>query len=231
MDWKKRFGTLLVMLAITLACVPVLPSVALLPTQPVDAVDTRIAGTYAAASSATAVNITFTPTQTGTPTATQTATITPTPTATFILKTPTMFFSAGGGGGGGGSSGGGSGGGGSSGGGGGGFEPTYTCRIVKITPASGSHLTHGDAFQTIWRVLNTGNMVWDHNSVDYKYASGTPMHIQSLYDLPINVAPRKQVDLVVDMQVPNTPGTYITTWVMQVGHDVFCSLKQKIIAD
>jgi len=226
MDRNKRIGTLLVMLAITLACAsPVLPSVASLPTQAVGAVKTMIAGTYAAASTATAVNVTSTATLPGTPTTTGTATITVTPTATFILKTPTMYFSGGGGGGGGGTPGGGGG------GGGGGFEPTYACKIMKIIPAYGSHLTRGRTFRTTWRVTNSGDVVWDRNSVDYKYSSGTPMQRQSLYDLPNNVSPGKQVDLIVAMEVPSKRGTYITTWIMQIGDQVFCSMEQKIIAD
>jgi len=224
MDRNKRIGTLLVvMLAITLACAPTLPSVAPLPTQQVGAVDTMIAGTYAAASTSTALNASATPTGTDTPRPTWTATIALTPTATFILKTPTMAVTGGGGGGGGGSGGGGGG------GGGGGFEPVYDCEVLKTTPAYGSHLARGKNFKTTWRVKNTGNMNWDHNSVDYKYYSEAKLHLQALYDIPKNVAPKGVVDLVVSMQAKNNAGTYITHWIMQVGDTKFCTLNQKII--
>ena len=223
MDWKKRIGTLLVTLAITLACVPTLPSVAPLPTQPVGAVDTIVAGTYAAASTGTSVNTTSTPTPSKTPTPSQTPTDTATPTATIIFKTPTMFSIGGGGGGGGGAS--------KTPGGGGGGEPTFACRIIKITPKYGSHLARGKNFKTTWRVANSGNIFWDRNSVDYKYWSGAHLHKQALYDLPTNVNPKQQVDLVVSMKVPSKRGTYITTWVMQIGDELFCTLEQKIIAD
>ncbi len=225
MDRNKRIFSLLVTLAITLACVPALPAVAPLPTQPVGAVDTMIAGTYAAASTSTAMYITPTPTLSDTLTPSRTPTITPTATATIIFKTPTLFSVGGGGGSGGGSSGGGSG------GGGGSTNPNYSCKLIKTIPAYGSHLALNKDFETTWRVVNKGNIVWDHNSVDYLYVRGTPMHMQSLYDLPISVAPNRQVDLVVSMQVPSKKGTYVTTWTMRVGNETFCTLEQKIIAD
>lgn len=225
MDRNKRIFSLLVTLAITLACVPALPVVAPLPTQPVGAVDTMVAGTYAAASTGTAMNTTPTPTLSDTLTPSRTPTITPTGTATIIFKTPTLFSVGGGGG----SSGGGSSGGGSS--GGGSTNPNYSCKLIKTIPAYGSRLARNKNFKTTWRVVNTGDIVWDRNSVDYLYVSGTPMHMQSLYDLPISVAPNRQVDLVVSMQVPSKKGTYVTTWTMRVGHETFCILEQKIIAN
>jgi hypothetical protein len=226
MDRNKRILSLLVTLAITLACVPALPAVAPLPTQPVGAVDTMIAGTYAAASTGTAINTTPTPTLSDTLTPSRTPTITPTGTATIIFKTPTLFSVGGGGG----SSGGGSSSGGSS-GGGGSTTPTYACKLVKTIPAYGAHLPRNKNFNTTWRVANTGDIVWDHNSVDYLYLSGTPMHKQSLYDIPISVGPKRQVDLTVRMQVPSKKGTYVTTWTMKVGSDTFCTLEQMIVAE
>ena len=227
MDRNKRIFSLLVTLAITLACVPALPAVAPLPTQPVGAVDTMIAGTYAAASTSTAMNTTPTPTLSDTLTPSRTPTITPTGTATIIFKTPTMF-SVGGGSSSGGSSGGSSSGSGTS---TGNEPPVYSCKLVKLTPAYGAHLKRNRNFIMTWRVVNTGNIVWDHNSVDYMYLSGTPMHTQSLYDIPISVGPNRQVDLSVRMQVPSKKGTYVTTWTMKVGSDTFCTLEQMIIAD
>lgn len=221
MERNKRIGYLLVALAITLACVPVLPAVAPLPTQPVGAVDTMIAGTYAAASTGTAFKTTSTPTPRETLTPSRTPTITPTATATIIFKTPTMLFSIGGGGGGGG-------GGGTPTGGGGGGGFTYACKIIKITPAYGSRIKRGQTFRTTWRVANAGDVVWDHNSVDYLYFSGARIHLQELYDLPMNVLPNRQVDLAVKMQAPNNRGTYVTTWVMRIGDEIFCNMEQRI---
>lgn len=226
MDRNKRIVSLLVTLVITLACVPALPAVAPLPTQPVGAVETMIAGTYAAASTSTAMYTTPTPTLSDTLTPSRTPTITPTGTATIIFKTPTLFSV--GGGSGGGSSGGGSGG---SSNGGGSTTPVYSCKLIKTLPAYGAHLKRNRSFVTTWRVANTGNIVWDHNSVDYMYVSGVPLHTQSLYDIPFNVGPNRQVDLTVNMKVPSKKGTYVTTWTMKVGSETFCTLEQMIIAD
>lgn len=96
MDWKKRSAFLVAALVITLACAPVLPSIAPLPTQAVGAVDTIVAATYNAAATGTAVVVskyTSTPTPPGTLTPSQTPTVTPTGTATvdFVYRSPTPF--------------------------------------------------------------------------------------------------------------------------------------------
>lgn len=222
---NQRIGYLLLALAITLACVPVLPSVAPLPTQAVGAVDTIVAGTYAAASTGTAVKVSATPTLRDTLTPSRTPTVTPTATATVIFKTPTLFSVGGGGG----SSGGGSSGGGSSGGG----TPTinYSCKILKTSPTPGSRMPRGKNFKTTWILANTSNVAWDRNSVDYLYQGGTPMHTQSLYDLPMNVAPNRQVELTVSMQAPKTRGTFTTNWTLRIGDEYFCTMEQTIVTN
>ena len=226
MDRKKRIACLLVALAITLACVPALPIVAPLPTQPVGAVDTIVAGTYAAASTGTALKITSTPTPADTLTPSRTPTITPTATATVIFKTPTSFLLGGGG-----SGGGGGGGGGSS---GGGTDPTivYKCLIVKVTPANNTHFAPNTNFTTTWQLKNTGNIRWYHNSVDYRHYVSKPslplLHLQAIYDLPKDVDPGGQVLADVDMRSPATNGTYTTTWTLRVGDKNFCSMKLTI---
>jgi hypothetical protein len=237
MERKKRIGYLMLALAFTLACVPGLPAVELLPTQPVGAVETMIAGTYAAASTGTMVVImentaTLTPQPTGT--ITQTPTVTATATATIIFKTPTplpITLSVGGSGGSGG--GGGSGGSGGGGGGGGGTPPakTYACKIIKTTPAYGSKMGRDKNFKTTWRITNTGNVLWDRNSVDYLFFDGTPLQTQSLYDLPITVAPNHQVDITVSMKSPKKAGTYETRWVLRIGDELFCTMEQKIVVN
>lgn len=218
MDRKKRFGYLLVSLAITLACAPVLPAVAPLPTLPVGAVDTIVAGTYAAASTSTALQITPSATPGDTLTPSPTPTITPTATATIIFKMPTQVIivpptSSGGGTGGGGT--------------GGGTTPTvdYKCIVIKVTPAFNTHFAPNTNFTATWRVKNAGNIYWDHKSVDYRYSSGAALHLQALYDLPNDVKPGKLVDLSVDMRAPATNGTYTTTWTLRVGQENFCSMK------
>jgi hypothetical protein len=235
MERNKRLGYLLVALVVTLACVPTLPVVAPLPTQPVGAVKTIIAATYDAASTGTAQQITPSSTPVDTLTPSLTSTITPTGTATVIFHfyTPTLRPTAtklpgsGGGGGGGGGS-----------GGGGGVTHIYACKIESTTPPNGSVYPPGMPFTTIWHVTNIG-YVWDDKSVDYLYRGGaslsdpgqlllTPVAGYNLYDLPSDVKSGKSVDLVVKMLAPTTPGKYSTTWSLRIGDQYFCTLKLTI---
>ena len=224
MDRKKRISYLLVTLAITLACVPALPVVAPLPTQPVGAVDTIVASTYAAASTGTALQITPSATPLDTLTPSRTPTITPTGTLTTIFRynSPTPFPTftkipdSGGGGG----------------GGGGvplGPPPEFACKLVKTTPLPGTRIAAGKNFNTIWQLTNQGASEWDGNSVDYQYAFGARLHTQPLYDRPFSVPPGNTVYLVVAMRAPARPGTYSSTWVMHVSTQFFCRLEMKII--
>jgi hypothetical protein len=138
-----------------------------------------------------------------------------------------MIFLGSGSGGGSGGSGSGSG---SGSGGSGGTAHTvdYKCAVVKVTPASGTHFAPNTDFITTWRVKNTGNIRWEHNSVDYIYSSGASLHLQPIYDLVNNVAQGKLADLSVDMHSPATNGTYTTTWTLRVGKETFCSMKMTI---
>jgi hypothetical protein len=70
--------------------------------------------------------------------------------------------------------------------------------------------------------------MWYHNSVDYRFLTGAPLHLQPIYDLPADVAPSKQIGLDVDMRSPAASGTYTTTWSMRVGKENFCSMKLTI---
>jgi hypothetical protein len=222
MDRKKRLGYLLVALAVTLACVPTLPVVAPLPTQPVGAVETMIAGTYAAASTGTALQITPTSTPFDTPTPSKTPTITPTGTATTIFHyyTPTPLPISGGGG-------------------GGKAPPSYACKLLSITPPHASVYPPGMAFVAIWEIKNTGDTFWDQNSVDYLYRGGAflsdpakQVNLNDPYDthdLPGHVLEGKSVELTVDMIAPATPGMYTTTWSLHVGDKYFCTVKLTIV--
>jgi hypothetical protein len=219
MSPKKRFGYLLLALAVTLACVPSIPSVASLPTQPVGLVETIVAGTYAAAATGTALQITPTATPVDTLTPSPTATITPTGTATIIFKMPTQVIiipPTSGSGGGGTTS--------------GTAVPTveYKCTVVKVTPANNSHFVANTNFTTTWRVKNTGNIYWSSNSVDYKFSTGAPLHLQALYDLPTDVAKGGVINLTVSMRAPSADGTYTTVWVLRVGKENFCQMKLTI---
>lgn len=223
MNRNKRVVYLLAIVALTLACAPLLPQPVVFPTNGPGAIDTFIAATSGVAATQTAE---FAPTTTSTPTTTPTPSNTPTqtplPTNTIIFRFATFTpvkvatstkkpaaTSTGGGGG----------------GGGGGGDATYACSVISVTPASNTIFAPNDAFTMQWKVKNIGNIKWDENSVDYGYVSGTALHLQPLYDLPANVAIGATITLPVSMQSPASVGTYTTTWSLRVGTDKFCTLK------
>jgi len=226
MDRKKRILSLLVTLAITLACVPALPAVAPLPTNPAGFVETMVAGTAAAAAKSTerASSPTPQPNDTLVPTHTPEPSLTPTATVIFLLPTiPTIDLSGGSAGGGSGEGGGGSGGGPSE------PPPEMACKVASVTPAPGAHVKPDKDFTTTWRVSNRGSATWDANSVDYKYILGAKIYKQPIYDLPFSVPPGNVIYLSVAMHSPSKPGVYSSTWAMNASSTFFCKLEMKIV--
>lgn len=225
MDRKTRILSLLVMLAITLACVPALPTVAPLPTRPAGLVETMVAGTAAAAAKSTqrASSPTPWPNATLLPTHTPGPVLTPTATIIFLLPTiPTVAIGGGGGGGSGG--GGGEGGGGSS-----APPPEYACRVLSVTPIPGGRVKPDIDFKVTWRISNRGSAVWDANNVDYKYILGAKIYKQPIYDLPFSVPTGNTVYVSVAMHSPAKSGTYSSTWAMNTGKEFFCKMEMKIV--
>jgi len=248
MERQTRVGLIALVLMVALACAPMLPSIAPLPTRPAGAVGTMVIATHAAAATQTARNLPS-PTITS---ATRAPSKTPTsvlPTATFTFPTftpyrvPTSTKFGGGDAseGGSGAKGGGTGGGGRGGGGGGsevvggGTGGHYFCKLQSVTPADGSHISPRDSFTVIWKVKNLGRY-WDPASVDYAYVSGTVMFGKRLYDLP--GIPHNEpdyvyygeiVELPVEMVAPANSGTYTTVWGMKLGTSVFCTMSLTIV--
>ena len=220
-----KFVFWLAIIALVMACVPSLA--APLPTANPNEVSTFIAQTANAAASRTAAVLpSSTPTATTTPTPRNTDTATPTitPTVIFILASPTrvtpttlvIIGGGGGGGGGGGSSGGGT------------SSADYACQIVNTTPSNGTTFNGRDKFDGKWRVKNIGQENWGHNNVDFVYLSGAKIHDRAGFDLPQDINSGTTADLIVDMTAPNDPGTYTTTWTLQVGDRTFCNMTLTI---
>lgn len=226
MDRKRRILSLLAALAITLACVPALPTVAPLSTRPAGFVETMVAGTAAAAAKSTerASSPTPRPNDTLVPTLTPGPTLTPTATIIFLLPTiPTIDLSGAGAGGGGGGEGGGSGGGSS------GPPPEFACKVSSVTPQIGAHVKPDIDFKVTWRVSNRGSSSWDANNVDYKYILGAKIYKQPIYDLPFSVPTGNTIYLSVAMHSPAKAGVYSSTWAMNQSNTFFCKLEMKIV--
>jgi hypothetical protein len=256
MDRHNRiFAFLLILAVIPVACAPLLPAVAQLPTQPAGAVSTYIAGTRVVAATETAKYVTPSRTPTITFTPSRTPTITPTATATFIFKfstfTPAKIVSATNSSGGGDSGGSGGSGGGK---GGGGTNEEYNCKVSStiirvnnvIVPSHPLSVPPNTIFTVTWTVKNTGKTTWEHYSTDYKYISGTKFNSVELYDfpdLPAEIRRGETVDLVIDnplseppppapMKSPSKPGPYTARWrifLSASGNLTFCDLIIEIV--
>lgn len=211
----RRSHRTLLSLAITilmLACVPTLPTLgpasAPLPTLDPNQPLTAIVLTAGVAATQTALLAPPTATSTATPTRTPTATPSPTPTFLFLVPptntvAPTLKPV------------------GSS-----GLE--YDCQVMSQQPANDSLIASASRFEVRWYVANVGKATWDANNTDYRYADGARMYLQSIYDFPATITPGVTVELAASMQAPSQPGTYTTTWRINIGKNSFCPMSLTI---
>ena len=109
-------------------------------------------------------------------------------------------------------------------------EP-YACQKVDQTPDNGKTFKPGDNFDAVWTVKNVGSAIWEETDVDYRYKSGDKMHQFEVYDLPESVKPGESVDLTVDMEAPDKEDTYKTTWALQRGNIVICTMTLEIYVE
>lgn len=201
-----KIVSLTAVLILMLACVPTLGSTpAPIPTFDPNGPLTAIALTAGSAATQTAINAP--PTATATPLPTKTPLDTPTPTATFLFLIPTISV-----------------------------PPTqiplgvstkeFDCQILNVEPSG--PITASTSFIGKWIVANIGTASWRSDNVDYRYAEGDKFHLQSIYDLPVNVQPGSTVEITVDMQAPGTPGEYITRWRINQSNRVICTMEMKL---
>jgi hypothetical protein len=209
---KRNYRILAILLAFALliACAPF--AVATPPAPPTFdplSLNTIIAQTAGAAATQTFV---LQPTLTPVPTLTKTPTEIPTSTPTFIFvlstptvpsPTPTLDVNG----------------------------PKYACQVVSKIPTDNTVFARGIPFKTHWQVLNTGTFAWDENSTDYRYISGDKLHTTAGFDFNQSVPTGGIIDLIVEMQAPNDPGTYKTTWGIATGKERFCSMSITIVVN
>lgn len=103
------------------------------------------------------------------------------------------------------------------------------CQLVSTTITAPRPMSAYYDFDTIWEVKNTGSKTWELSTLDYKYMSGTKLHIyESTYDLGTAVKAGEKVSIRVDMKAPALPGTYISNWALVEGNKVLCYLPVSI---
>ena len=106
---------------------------------------------------------------------------------------------------------------------------TYTCSVVSVTTTAPSPVPTYYDFDTVWEVKNTSNKTWELSTLDYKFMSGTRLHIyQDTYDLNTVVKAGEKVTIRVDMKAPALAGTYISNWALVEGNKVLCYLPVSI---
>ena len=115
-------------------------------------------------------------------------------------------------------------------------KPTATsvplaCQQVKQSPDDGKTFKPDDNFDAVWTVKNVGSAVWADTDVDYRYKSGDKFHKTEIYDLPETTKPGESVELLVEMNAPDKEGEYKTTWALQRGSNVICTLTLEINVD
>ena len=93
--------------------------------------------------------------------------------------------------------------------------------ISDVTVADNTVFTPGQIFTKTWRLKNVGTCTWDGNYT-VNADSGPGMTQNSVYLLSkvsskSTVAPGDTLDISIDMQASNTPGTYQTFWRLQNG--------------
>ncbi|MFN3490668.1 MAG: NBR1-Ig-like domain-containing protein [Anaerolineales bacterium] len=207
---RKKTLTILFSLALTLACVPTLPTTsAPIPTFDLNAPLTAIVLTANAAAAQTQQFAPPTLTATATPTRTPLPTETITPTFVFFLPTstvpPTQIPA------------------GSSG-------KDLDCQIISQDPPENALITMQSQFTAKWIVANVGLKTWPSDNTDYRYFSGDKLHLQPIYDFEKNIAAGDRVELTVAMQAPSQPGVYSTIWRITIGQESFCNMKITIIS-
>ena len=81
-------------------------------------------------------------------------------------------------------------------------------------------------FDTVWTVKNISGEDWLQNSVDYKFISGTKMHLKDTYDFTQTIKDGESGKIVVGMVAPSEPGSYNTTWAIVSGSKTLCLLTE-----
>ncbi|MAT43970.1 MAG: hypothetical protein CL609_16670 [Anaerolineaceae bacterium] len=117
-------------------------------------------------------------------------------------------------------------------------EPTYTpwpsnsqydCQVALVAPAAGENLSPDSAFETHWRLTNSGSQAWDHNSIDFVFMDGEKLHTSGdIIDLKKNVNPGETIDFFLPIQTPSQIGSFQTAWILKRGNLYFCSLNLSI---
>jgi len=86
-------------------------------------------------------------------------------------------------------------------------------QVADMTVPDGSQFKPGDAFVKTWRFTSSGNCAWEKDSA-LVFQSGEKLGAPD--SVPVDVADiGKSVDVSLNMQAPQAPGTYSGHWALQ----------------
>jgi hypothetical protein len=104
----------------------------------------------------------------------------------------------------------------------------YDCQITGQTPPNNWQIAASQDFQVNWTIANVGRKSWDSTNVDFVYLGGARIYKSKGADLPKTVAAGEIVSLKLTMTAPKSSGSYKTTWALQMGQNVFCTMSVMI---
>lgn len=108
-------------------------------------------------------------------------------------------------------------------------QPSGSCTVTESSPKPNEVIAPGASFDGKWVVKNIGDGKWLANETDIRYASGTKFQSSGdVIDLKNDVDEEESYTVIVDMVAPATAGTYVTTWVVNRGGQVICSMPLTI---
>lgn len=82
---------------------------------------------------------------------------------------------------------------------------------IDVTIPDETRMQPGEEFTKTWRLVNVGTCTWT-GDYDLVWFSGEQFGAQQTVSLVGSVPPNGTVDISVDMEAPQSPGTYISYW-------------------
>jgi hypothetical protein len=111
----------------------------------------------------------------------------------------------------------------SSGGGSGGGTSGGNCRVISQSPQDNLTLDRNYDFVMNWTIQNTSNETWQAAAVDLRFVTGERMHYgPDAYDLTQDVPPQGTLNVVVNMRMPSSSGTFVSNWGLYDGVRSVC---------
>jgi hypothetical protein len=87
-------------------------------------------------------------------------------------------------------------------------------QLIYRTPKEWAQFKPGDTFDVVWTIQNIGAKTWNKEYF-FTYFNGTKMNYNGdliFIDTPVNPGARTQ--FTIDMQAPQSPGNYTTSWAL-----------------